>query len=500
MTTLYKWDGTPVPIGSSVDVVPLNATENRTYTAPTGKAYSPVTVSVAGGGQQDGLSPSPAVTSWLAWSDEIKFGGRADMGRLIGAGNTLLIVPRDRFENKALNRALFGRGTDRYGLRIGVKVTSGHPTVTVNRAEYQKYGTYRSISAGSATFSSAAWRSMAVEYGTGSVSVRIFTEGGNVETQTISLAGIGTTYDIRTFTQTIGRCAVLLYGRKLTDAEVETLTRQYEPTRSTYTPADFSGSRWCIFTVDDIESGFVAYFRDHLLTRGIYPTLGARLDFLGQYVSIDDLLDLQSMGCEIAYHGLAHDSTEYVGGYDLSATAGDGRAYDVSRALDVFSEAGIKINGFIGPNTIASQSDFQNRFLWFRDSAGIGDKWSLFDGSNLRRVNHYKQHDFSADVNSEEISSAKDMSAWLSTHKADLAAVQPGEIKSVLCHSFNFARVGAAYDSVRAAWEELLDYMIDDLGYRFITPTDYYRAVCNDYGDTAANTSLSGIGAVPGAR
>ena len=35
--------------GSSINVEPLNVTENDTYTAPEGKAYSPVTVDVAGG-------------------------------------------------------------------------------------------------------------------------------------------------------------------------------------------------------------------------------------------------------------------------------------------------------------------------------------------------------------------------------------------------------------------------------------------------------------------
>lgn len=32
--------------GSGINVEPLTATENKTYTAPTGKAYSPVTVNV----------------------------------------------------------------------------------------------------------------------------------------------------------------------------------------------------------------------------------------------------------------------------------------------------------------------------------------------------------------------------------------------------------------------------------------------------------------------
>lgn len=41
-------------------VTALSVTENGTYTAPSGTAYSPVTVSVAGGGQPGGELPSAA--------------------------------------------------------------------------------------------------------------------------------------------------------------------------------------------------------------------------------------------------------------------------------------------------------------------------------------------------------------------------------------------------------------------------------------------------------
>lgn len=39
-----------IPTGSSVTVTPLSVTQNGTYTAQTGEAYSPVTVNVSGGG------------------------------------------------------------------------------------------------------------------------------------------------------------------------------------------------------------------------------------------------------------------------------------------------------------------------------------------------------------------------------------------------------------------------------------------------------------------
>lgn len=44
------------PGGGSVTVEALSVTQNGTYTAPTGKAYSPVTVNVSGGG---GVTPAP---------------------------------------------------------------------------------------------------------------------------------------------------------------------------------------------------------------------------------------------------------------------------------------------------------------------------------------------------------------------------------------------------------------------------------------------------------
>ena len=42
--------GSHIGGGASVTVEALTATENKTYTAPEGKAYSPVTVNVSGGG------------------------------------------------------------------------------------------------------------------------------------------------------------------------------------------------------------------------------------------------------------------------------------------------------------------------------------------------------------------------------------------------------------------------------------------------------------------
>ena len=46
-----------IPTGGGVTVSPLSVTANGTYTAPSGEAYSPVTVNVSGGGGQPSASP-----------------------------------------------------------------------------------------------------------------------------------------------------------------------------------------------------------------------------------------------------------------------------------------------------------------------------------------------------------------------------------------------------------------------------------------------------------
>ena len=46
LTAIYGGEVEPIEI----EIEPLNVTQNGTYTAPTGKAYSPVTVNVSGGG------------------------------------------------------------------------------------------------------------------------------------------------------------------------------------------------------------------------------------------------------------------------------------------------------------------------------------------------------------------------------------------------------------------------------------------------------------------
>ena len=56
-----------IQTGGGMTVEPLSVTENGTYTAPTGKAYSPVTVNVSGGGTDTLLAlENNTLTSWTS--------------------------------------------------------------------------------------------------------------------------------------------------------------------------------------------------------------------------------------------------------------------------------------------------------------------------------------------------------------------------------------------------------------------------------------------------
>lgn len=58
--------------GSSVTVEALSVTQNGTYTAPTGTAYSPVTVNVSGGTDTLSALENDTLTSWTSTANAIK--------------------------------------------------------------------------------------------------------------------------------------------------------------------------------------------------------------------------------------------------------------------------------------------------------------------------------------------------------------------------------------------------------------------------------------------
>ena len=61
--------------GSDIEVIPLSVTENNTYIAPAGKAYSPVTVNVSGGSS---TNPAISTLSSVAYGYMYPFGADND--------------------------------------------------------------------------------------------------------------------------------------------------------------------------------------------------------------------------------------------------------------------------------------------------------------------------------------------------------------------------------------------------------------------------------------
>lgn len=74
----YGYGGTVEP--TEIEVEPLSVTTNGTYTAPTGKAYSPVTVNVSGGGSSDAVTGTLTVASNVNTSTNTKITDTSAIG------------------------------------------------------------------------------------------------------------------------------------------------------------------------------------------------------------------------------------------------------------------------------------------------------------------------------------------------------------------------------------------------------------------------------------
>lgn len=96
--------------GSSVTVEALNVTQNGTYTAPTGKAYSPVTVSVSAGESPYTLLDSSEFTVSTTSSSATSV-GTITIGNSLYTANAIIYV---KVRDKAGKRNGYFYGTDTF--------------------------------------------------------------------------------------------------------------------------------------------------------------------------------------------------------------------------------------------------------------------------------------------------------------------------------------------------------------------------------------------------
>lgn len=444
-----------------------------------GNAYT-----IAGGGGGSSADPhalpAPSVSDGLVGAYKLTLGDSVTVPSVVGNGQSLVLIPRKRFENEWLNRFIMGRGTSNYGIRYTVTnaaaaVDAKLETVGFSGRRYSATGY-----GGTASFQTTVYRAVCYETaGTGSAtsdtfSCRAVYDSMSVEKKTVTAGRAGSdTYHPRTFTSTFEDVALLIYNRTITDEELVQLTRQYTYTGYTQTADEIASHRYCLLTMDDLEGDIV----DHMslfTSRGIRPTFGLRMDYIGTAVNTAEILRLQSMGCEIAFHGYTHDGTSYnsvsgeTGGYNRFDA--DRKSYDINKAFSFFDKNGIECHGFIGPNVAGPVSSQYDRFLWYRYSGPT--KWNISASSP---VVTFGQQDFSM---SDAPTAAK-----VQEIKDFMASVNLGQAVSILIHTYGLARVGDKYDAIRTAWEGILDYMIGTLNYRFISPTQLMRLTLNNSGD-----------------
>lgn len=127
-----------IPTGGDVDVEALSVTANGTYTAPTGKAYSPVTVNVSGGGGtslQFNLGRLTINTGAIAESNEYCYSDLIPINQ--GPGRWFLDLARSDLESFYIGISFFAQ--------------DGETNVGYIR-QYESYRSYQNASGGNAKY------------------------------------------------------------------------------------------------------------------------------------------------------------------------------------------------------------------------------------------------------------------------------------------------------------------------------------------------------------
>ena len=134
----YGIGGTVEP--TEIEVEPLSVTQNGTYTAPTGKAYSPVTVNVSGGGT---LTVKTATATHTATSQTLSFSSLSAQpkywfcrvtSQVSSSGNTTYYYITDLFyDGTSIKGNTFRIGSTRriYNITSGISQSYNNGTLTI---------------------------------------------------------------------------------------------------------------------------------------------------------------------------------------------------------------------------------------------------------------------------------------------------------------------------------------------------------------------------------
>lgn len=469
MATVYRSDGSVLYTDPSLKSATFTA--NGTYRPTPDDGFSSVVVNVPSSGTDPHtLIPSSPVTNGLVFSAALDVGEFIDMGASQGKNQSLVIIPRERFENNWLDRGLWGNNNSNAGMSFILTNNTSNITAKLTALKWDNGTVTQTPRSGTVTFDGVnAYKAACYEYAgngalTDSFTARIVSIAGSVFSQTGTAQQMANAYPTSKITNTMGKVAVLLFNRTITNDELRTLANTYTFSLPNY--PDITNKKVCLLTMDDVETGMVDYAQ-MFADKGVRPTFGVRLDFLGKRLTIDALKNLQSQGFELAYHGYTHDTTSYNinGGYPQFSNSQ--KAYDINKAFEIFDKNNLNIHGFIGPNVAPPVDGFGNRFMWYR-YGGQPDIWNV-SSPRLR----FGQKDLSPESTITD--------TYMTKVHNYLDSVNPGQVASILVHCTRLVKTSSSDAEWRLAWMDIIDYM-QNSGWVFMTPTEYVRTFTNDEG------------------
>lgn len=122
---------------------------------------------------------------------------------------------------------------------------------------------------------------------------------------------------------------------------------------------------FCIL-VDDLTRGALD-IADTLLSIGVKPAFGLKMESLGSDITWDEIKKLQDMGFEIAFHGMLHSHTPAG-----TAPANDAvMIADIAEFKALCDEHGIILHGYLGPNHYPLPVGAFKEFEWARGPYGL---------------------------------------------------------------------------------------------------------------------------------
>ena len=125
-------------------------------------------------------------------------------------------------------------------------------------------------------------------------------------------------------------------------------------------------NKYFVLTVDDLTRDALTITKT-LIDNNIYPAFGIRMDTVGSSITWDEIRELQSMGFEMAFHGMTHSDFPA----SSSPSKDDIMESQIKEFKELCEENDVYIKGYLGPNHYQLPVSCRREFEWARSAYGL---------------------------------------------------------------------------------------------------------------------------------